>query len=170
MATPDDDDAVSNSDLQGQMTRIEGRVSKATVKYEDDDMRRVTNSDLQRQMARIEGRIEHNTNRLAKLDPIMPKLERLADASDIIIGLANEAKDRETAKLVIRQWIKWDRGLRTLVKMIVGAVIVAVFTIIVYSLFSLRPAIHAPLSLPTPTAISTQATPSAFSSTPTAIP
>jgi hypothetical protein len=126
------------------------RASNAT------EARRVTNAEIKRDLQRIEGRVYKTTTIVEKLEPIIPDLGRLAANVDTLLHLAKEEDDKSITWAVLRRWTRWDTGVRTFIKMLAGAVIVAVCTIVVYGLFHLAPlGSDTTPPHPTPTPLST---------------
>lgn len=118
--------------------------------------RRVTNAEIKRDLQRIEGRVLKTTKIAEQLEPLLPDLARLAANTDTLLGLAKEHDDKTVTFTVLRKWIRWDSGTRTFFKAVIGAVIVAICTIIVYSLFHLTPLSgNGPPPHSTPTPITT---------------
>jgi hypothetical protein len=100
---------------------------------------RVTNAEIKRDLQRIEGRVLKTTRIAEQLEPIIPDLAKLAANADTLLNLAKESDDKTVTFTVLRRWSRWDTGTRTFFKMVFGALIVAICTVIVYSLFHLTP-------------------------------
>lgn len=116
--------------------------------------RRVTNAEIKRDLQRIEGRILKNSTTVDQIATMLPDLVKLSEKTDMLLHLAQEAEDDEIAWSVLRKWLRWDKGTRTFLKAVAGAIIVALCTVAVYSLFNLSPTHFTPPA-PTPTPITT---------------
>ena len=125
-----------------------------------DDPRRITNAELKRDLQRIEGRIQQHNDLIKQIEALMPDLAKLSSNTDMLLHLAKEAEDDEIAWSVLRKWLRWDKGTRTFIKAVIGAIVVAVCTIIIYHLFALSiPGTETPPhATPTPTPIATPLT------------
>ena len=115
---------------------------------------RVTNADIKRDLQRIEGRVLKTTRIAEQLEPIIPNLAKLAANADTLLNLAKEEDDKTVTFTVLRRWSRWDSGTRTFIKMVAGAIVVALCTLAVYHLFNLTP-LGGETTHPTPTPIST---------------
>ena len=109
-------------------------------------------------MQRIEGRVLKTTRIAEQLEPIIPDLAKLAANADTLLNLAKESDDKTVTFTVLRRWSRWDSGTRTFIKMVAGAIIVAICTIVVYTLFHFTPLGETTPPHPTPTPISTPIT------------
>ena len=130
--------------------------TRATRASNATEARRVTNAEIKRDLQRIEGRVLKTTRVAEQLEPIIPDLARLAASTDTLLQLAKEEDDKTVTWSVLRAWLHWDSGTRTFFKTVIGAIIVAICTIVVYSLFHLTPVGGGETPPhPTPTPIST---------------
>jgi hypothetical protein len=121
----------------------------------ENEARRVTNAEIKRDLQRIEGRVLKTTRIAEQLEPIIPDLAKLAANADTLLNLAKESDDKTVTFTVLRRWSRWDNGLRTFIKLVAGALIVAVCTVIVYSLLHFEPLGNTLPPRPTPTPITT---------------